>query len=192
MAGHSKWCVYVRRHMWDVWERRHGSWRERGQICVYCQVKWWYMSSNGVMMRNVVLHKTKSECFMERKVERRCWCWCRWIYWNMKWWRYCGIWNGGDEVEYEMVEILWIMECWRYCWIWNGGDIVEYGMVDMLLNMKWWRYSGVWNGGDIVEHGMVDNIHWILWNMEWWRYCWIWNGEDIVDYGMVEILWNME
>ena len=24
---------------------------------------------------------------------------------NMEWWRYCGIWNGGYVIEYEMVEI---------------------------------------------------------------------------------------
>ena len=64
-----------------------------------------------------------------------------------------------------MVEILWNMEWWRYCRIKNGGDIVKHGMVEILLNMEWWRCCGLWNGGDIVEYGMVE----ILWIMEWWK-----------------------
>ena len=61
----------------------------------------------------------------------------------MEWWiistGYCGIWNGGDIVEYGMVKILWIMEWWRYCGTWNSGYIVEQGMVEMLWNMEWWK-----------------------------------------------------
>ena len=47
-------------------------------------------------------------------------------------------------MEYGMVDMLLNMKWWRYSGVWNGGDIVEHGMVDnihwILWNMEWWRY----------------------------------------------------